>query len=116
METKSDKAISSENLSKKSTESTPLKLRNEKSNEKDFNCSRENEINKDFFNGLKQEECGVDDIEFVPHFQRVYISGDDNSGVIIEHLLAILFLYLMMNLISYNFNNFSYLSFFLSVN
>lgn len=83
IETKSDQAASSENLSKKSSESTPLKTKIEV-NEKDLNCTRENE-NSEYFNGIKQEDfnkqCELDDIEFVPHFQRVYISGDDNSGV-----------------------------------
>ena len=85
IETKSDQAVSSENLSKKSAESTPLKSKVEKQfNEKDLNCTRESE-NSEYFNGAKQEDfnkqCELDDIEFVPHFQRVYISGDDNSGV-----------------------------------
>ena len=34
---------------------------------------------------MKQEDFNkqgeLDDIEFVPHFQRVYISDEDNSGV-----------------------------------
>lgn len=81
LEAKSPQAVSSENLSK-STESTPLKLKVD-SNEKDLNCTRESE--SEYFNGMKQEDfnkqCELDDIEFVPHFQRVYISGDDNSGV-----------------------------------
>lgn len=80
----SSKTISNESLYKKSGESTPAKA--DKINEKDLTCTRDNEINKsDYFNGIKQEEfnraCEIDDIEFVPHFQRVYISGDDNSGV-----------------------------------
>lgn len=85
-------AISSENLSK-SADSTPLKFKNDKNiNEKDLDCKRENEMNKEFFNGYKQDndfnrQCEIDDIEFVPHFQRVYISGDDNSGVNIEFIL-----------------------------
>lgn len=87
LETKSDKAISSENLSKKSSESTPLRSKLDKQfNEKDLmNLTRDNEYNKEYFNGIKQDDfnraCEMDDIEFVPHFQRVYISGDDNSGV-----------------------------------
>lgn len=83
LETKSEKAISSENLSKKSSESTPLKFKQKQPNEKDLDFSRE--INKEYFNDIKQDDfnkaCEIDDMEYVPHFQRVYISGDDNSGV-----------------------------------
>lgn len=91
LDAKSDQAVSSENLSKKSTESTPLKLKVEKQfNEKDLNCTRESE--SEYFNGVKQDEfnkqCELDDIEFVPHFQRVYISGDDNSGVCFDRLFS----------------------------
>lgn len=98
LETKSDKAISSENLSKKSSESTPLRSKLDKQfNEKDLmNLTRDNEYNKEYFNGIKQDDfnraCEMDDIEFVPHFQRVYISGDDNSGVMWIAVLCLSFL------------------------
>ena len=26
-------------------------------------------------------DCDIEDEDFTPHFQRVYISGDDNTGV-----------------------------------